>query len=389
MSDADVTVRCLTPPGSAAIAALELRGSGAWDVVRELFRPRSGELLPDAPSAGLLVPGSIGPPPGDEVVLAVRAAAPEAVIEVHCHGGNEVVRWLIDTFHAAGTSVAGLSEAGKRVPTGHAELASLRPATEAFQLLVHAPSLRTASILLDQYHGAFDRALDDIDSAISENRVADATRCVEQLLQFVPLGAHLVHPWRVVLAGAPNVGKSSLLNALAGYQRCVVTPIPGTTRDVVTARLVFDGWPVELADTAGQRPTADPLEATGVARAAAARHDADLCVWVVETGAEPVWPTRDEPHVLRVVNKIDQPFAWTASWSGDLVSVSAQTGYGLDQLIRAIVDRLVPAPPPANTAIPITPEQVAGLQAISARLTEGRSEQARSEVARARGTSDK
>src|SRR5439155_10353170 len=73
VSDADVFVRCLTPPGSAAIAVLELRGGGAWRVVRDLFRRGSGGALPDVPKPGLLMPGVIGPPPSDEVVVAVRA----------------------------------------------------------------------------------------------------------------------------------------------------------------------------------------------------------------------------------------------------------------------------------------------------------------------------
>jgi tRNA modification GTPase len=368
VSDADVTVRCLTPPGSAAIAVLELCGVAAWAVVRELFRPRSGEALPNEPRPGLLLPGSIGPPPGDEVVLAVRATESESVIEVHCHGGNEVVRWLIDTFRADGASAAGPSESGQ---------------TEgAFRLLAHAPSLRTASILLDQYHGAFDRALDGIDLAIADCELTDATRLVEELLRLAPLGAHLVQPWRVVLAGAPNVGKSSLLNALAGYQRCVVTPIPGTTRDIVTTRMVFDGWPVEVADTAGQRASDDPLEAAGVARSAAARRAADLCVWVVETGAEPIWPAGDPSDYLTVVNKIDRPFVWAAPPSRHFVCVSAHTGDGLDQLIGAIVERIVPISPAARAAVPITPDQVAGLQAVREHLTAGRPDTARSAIAR-------
>src|SRR5262249_48006519 len=116
VSDAQATVRCLTPPGSAAIAVLELSGGGIWKVIRDLFRPRSGEPLPDVPLPGLLLAGSLGPPPGDEVVLAVRAAEPVPVIEVHCHGGNEVVAWLTETIRAAGVAEAGLCEAGPCAP---------------------------------------------------------------------------------------------------------------------------------------------------------------------------------------------------------------------------------------------------------------------------------
>jgi len=212
---------------------------------------------------------------------------------------------------------------------------------------------------------------------IGKNRSTDALRCVRELQRLAPLGAHLVTPWRVVLAGAPNVGKSSLLNALAGYQRCVVTRVPGTTRDVVTARLVFDGWPVEVADTAGQRPTDDPLEAAGVARSAAARRDADLCVWVVEAGAEPIWPPKDVPAPLVVINKIDQPCNWTQPEPPRTMRVSALTGEGLDRLIRAIVERLVPISPSPGAAVPLTSGQVAGLQSVAEALDANEPDKAR------------
>src|SRR5262249_9107130 len=130
--------------------------------------------------------------------------------------------------------------------------------------LAEARTQRTAAILLDQYHGAFSRAVAVAHAAWERGDTAEAGRLLEVLARYAPLGRPLTSPWRVVVAGAPNVGKSSLVNALAGYARCVVSPTPGTTRDVVTTLIAVDGWPVELADTAGLREAAGPLEEQGI-----------------------------------------------------------------------------------------------------------------------------
>src|SRR6185369_14624432 len=127
--------------------------------------------------------------------------------------------------------------------------------------LAHAPTLRTASILLDQLHGAFERGVTRILDLLATNPEA-AREPLRELARYAPIGRHLVEPWKVVVAGAPNVGKSSLVNALAGFQRAVVSDIAGTTRDVVSVPVAFDGWPVELTDTAGLRE-AEGLEAAG------------------------------------------------------------------------------------------------------------------------------
>src|SRR5205807_1170609 len=149
----------------------------------------------------------------------------------------------------------------------------------ALEKLAHARTERTAAILLDQANGALETALKAIREQLRQRDATSARQSLDELLKFAALGQRLVEPWRVVVAGAPNVGKSSLVNALAGYQRSVVAPVPGTTRDVVTTALAFDGWPVELADTAGLRDAADELEEAGVARARATLLAADLVVW--------------------------------------------------------------------------------------------------------------
>src|SRR5262249_15997807 len=159
---------------------------------------------------------------------------------------------------------------------------------KASAALARATTVRTASILLDQMHGAFDAAVSAILAALDgEGPPSSAAQMLAELADRVPLGRHLTAPWRVVIAGAPNVGKSRLVKALAGYQRSVVSPTPGTTRDVVTVRLAI-GWPIELADTAGLRDESDALEGQGIELARSRLAEADLCLWVLDSTAPPV-----------------------------------------------------------------------------------------------------
>ncbi len=110
-----------------------------------------------------------------------------------------------------------------------------------------------------------------------------------------------------------------------------MTPTPGTTRDVVTTRLAIDGWPVELADTAGVRDATDVLETQGVRMARETTAAADLCLWVLDASAAPVWP-EFQGTVQLVVNKIDRPAAWDPNEAAGAVRVSALTGAGLAEL---------------------------------------------------------
>ena len=193
----------------------------------------------------------------------------------------------------------------------------------------------------------------------------------------------------MVVTGPPNVGKSSLVNALAGYQRSIVMPTPGTTRDVVTTRLAIDGWPVELADTAGLRETADALEAQGVRRAREAAGAADLCLRLVDASA-PRPSTADggtdgttgaDEKAVWVINKIDLPSACHADAVPDAVRVSARTGAGLAELCDAVGRRLVPDAPPAGAAVPFTPALAEGVAAARQSLLLGRTDEAASAVA--------
>ncbi len=355
---AETHVACLTPPGVGAIASLGLHGPRAWQVVRELFRLYSASQaeLPSEPEIGRFWLGRLGHELADQVVLIVKETQPVASLEVHCHGGREVLRLLLETFEAHGIQTCAWQEF-ERLTSGDLTRSA------AVAALADAPTVRTAAILLDQYHGVFERSIAAILSAWDRGESDEAGRLLEGLARYAGVGRHLTVPWRVVVAGAPNVGKSSLVNALAGYQRCVIASTPGTTRDIVTTTIAIDGWPVELADTAGLREAAGGLEEQGISLARSAATDADLCLWVLDASVPPIWPDFPMERLRAVVNKMDLQATWDLERAGDAVRVSARTGVGLDELCQAISKWLVPDPPQAGAAVPFTPELCACVEA--------------------------
>lgn len=340
-------VAVLTPAGTGAIATLAVAGPTAWDAVKARFRPANGKPLPEAAPLGRFWYGTLGDGVGDEVVVAVR----EGWVEVHCHGGRRVVRWVVEQFKQLGCEeVAWEALEGARPTRCNGWTSDAR----ALSPLTQAPTLRTASILLDQYHGAFARAVADILAA------PEPLPLLAHLTQFAHLGRHLVAPWKVVVAGAPNVGKSSLINALAGYQRSVVAPVAGTTRDLVTVTVALDGWPIELSDTAGLRHANEVLEAEGVELARRALTETDLILWVVDgSSPNPVWPPDDlgNRSILLVVNKSDLPIgsADTFAEAWGCLLTSATQGTGVSAVVSEITTRLIPNPPQPGAAVPFTP----------------------------------
>jgi tRNA modification GTPase len=174
-----------------------------------------------------------------------------------------------------------------------------------------------------------------------------------------------------VLAGRPNVGKSSLINALLGYARAIVFDEPGTTRDVLTAATALDGWPVELADTAGLHNTSDALEAAGVERARQQMAAADVLVLVFDLtqpwSAEEASLIEEWSAAILVFNKCDLPEAPSPNRPTGL-RTSATTREGVEELIRRLAERLVPLPPPPSCAVPFTVRQVEALHEMARRI---------------------
>jgi tRNA modification GTPase len=221
--------------------------------------------------------------------------------------------------------------------------------------------VRAAEVLLDQAEGALDREVVSLIRAVDQ-APALALAGLEALCNRGQIGVRIICGWRIVIAGRPNVGKSRLFNALAGYTRAIVDPTPGTTRDVVTLRTSLSGWPVEFADTAGLRATADPVESLGIERSWRAHREADLVVLVLDR-ARPLDSLDQDlldttPQRVVVANKSDLEPAWLDLNGIEFVAVSAERGDGISRLIEAITANLVRRAPEAGAAVPFRRDQL-------------------------------
>jgi len=349
----DAWITQLTPPGVGAIAALGLRGPGAQALLEAFFKPVSA-------SQESVQFGRFGHALADEVVVVRRATH----FELHCHGGRAVVAWLVNLLREAGAVEIAWSD-------WLAQLSSSKLQTWAAQLLPDALTARTAQILLDQQQGALEAALLVVCQVLQRHDLTLAARRLEGLLRHARLGQRLTSPWRIVLLGPTNVGKSSLINALVGFERSLTSPIAGTTRDTLSALSAIDGWPVELVDTAGLREPASALEAAGIERARAAGADADLVLAVADSSTPGTLLHTDAPTLV-VINKCDLPPAWEPAG----LRVSALTGQGLAELFQAISSTLVPEPPTPGEAVPFTAAIVTALHQATAHVAHGQADEA-------------
>ena len=352
MTQARTIVCQLTPRGRGAIATIVVEGPQAAAVLARCFRPHGTGSVKDF-AVGRIRVGywqSIENGSAEELVVC-RTQAER--YEVHCHGGQAAVAAITSALQVAGCQPTSLADEPDAEPQWR---------QWAQRAMVTAATRRTALILLDQYLGAFDHGIEEIETALERGEIQVAKTKLETLLRRSQLGLHLDRPWQVALVGPPNVGKSSLINALLGFERTVVFDQPGTTRDVVSAQTALGGWPVELQDTAGLRDTNDPLEMLGIERALRRSRDSDLVVFV-RAADEPmtdfdrrtcelVAPT------LMVINKWDRvPQATLPTHATELMT-SALTGYGVDELCERIVAELVSDPPPVGAAVPFHNQQV-------------------------------
>lgn len=352
-----------TPVGRGAVATVLVVGTHVAEAVGRWFQPASGQPVSQI-SLGRIAFGRwrSGEGPGEELVICRRS---ETQIEVHCHGGVAAAENILRSLAGEGFSTLDWQTWTRRAESDPI-------AAEARVALAAAQTDRAALVLLDQYNGALRTAIDLIVGLCEAGNLAQAEAELNELLRYESLGRHLAAPWRVVLAGAPNVGKSSLINALVGFERAIVFDEPGTTRDVLAAYTAFDGWPVALFDTAGLRPATDDIEAQGVARAREQIAAADLVLLVFD--ATQGWSAADQeladsiPNALVTHNKCDLLIGAACRAALDSASIpplytSARTGVGMEDLMRAISQRLVPSTPPPGAAVPFTRTQIDSLRA--------------------------
>lgn len=360
------TARQLTGPGRSAIATIRVQGDlAALELPTPLFRPAGGRCVIEF-VIDVLYFGVWGDPGEDVVVCRTGADS----LEMTCHGGVAAVARILEDLagrgfvceesrgQVAGERASSDSEAQRRLDSS----AGLCLPLAALQ---RARTQRTAEILLVQTSGVWDRFVERLDRSQRD----ESARLIDEALSWAEFGRHLIEPWNVVLCGRPNVGKSSLMNSLAGYTRSIVSEQAGTTRDRVTLETAIDGWPVRITDTAGIRETQDAIEREGVAQTFDALDAADLVVIVLDQ-SEPLTPEdlrlleRTARRRIVVAHKVDLPPAPQDRWPEDTLEVSSVNGAGINDLLKAIAQLLVPRLPDAGQPVPVTSPQVDRLQQL-------------------------
>ena len=386
----DTIAAIATATGPAGLAVLRLSGREAMAIADRVFLGRVA--LSSAPSHTLhhgwaAWPSATPQDPAketkrrrlDEVVAALfrapRSYTRENVVELSCHGGDRSARRILSAVTAAGARLAEPGEFTLRAFLhGRIDLTQ----AEAVADLIHAATERAHDLALTQLGGDLRRRIDALADRVADavaevearvdfaedvggievpphvvRAIAEVDQDLSALLASAPYGRALREGARVPLVGRPNVGKSSLFNALLGEERAIVTAMPGTTRDRVSEAIELSGLHVTLSDTAGLRETADPVEAIGVGLAERALDAGTVVMWVVdgsqslEAADHRIARRLKGRKVVTALNKCDQesrvaPADLTALLEDQapVVPVSAARGDGLEALRVALAARL-------------------------------------------------
>ncbi len=380
---ADTIAALATPTGRSGIGVIRLSGEGSAAIARDLtgrheFSPRHSHLV------------SLLDPTTNEVIdeaIVTYFKAPhsftgEDVIEISCHGSPVLLRQVIDICLAQGARMAEPGEFSLRaLANGRMNLAE----AEAIRDLIESQTVASARQAVRQMRGEFSHQLqpikdelldvivilesalefveDDLPETQSESiraRLGEIAKEIDRIAATFKAGKLIRDGLRVALVGRPNVGKSSLFNALLGSDRAIVTDIAGTTRDQIHERFTIGDIPISLIDTAGLRDTTDTVESIGVERSRRTMADADVVLVLLDAAEDLttedeqiIDSVREVPHLI-VLNKSDKPDAVSVAdltstltrdaanlWEAQapmIVATSAKTGSGLEQLQHAIVE---------------------------------------------------
>ncbi len=367
----DVIAAIATGKVPSAIGIVRLSGEDCIAIAEKIFTPQNGKPLSQAPNRKLVL-GTLCDRHGRVVdqALAVCARAPhsytgEDTVELQCHGSPAMLSAVLEALFVHGARQALPGEFTKRAfMNGQLDLTQ----AEAVIDLIDAESADAAANaagqlggallkkiepiysrltdLCSHFHAVLDYPDEDIDDFAAENMssvLADAKKELHVLLATYEQGRHLKHGIKTVLLGRPNAGKSSVFNALAGYDRVIVTDIAGTTRDTVEEPVRLGKVLLRLTDTAGIRQASDSIEALGVERSQKAAEEAELAIFVCDSAVplteedeRAIEAAKKAPRAIALLNKSDLEQVVQELPFETVLSVSAQTGENMDELRRVL-----------------------------------------------------
>ncbi len=370
----DTIVAIATPPGQSALGVVRLSGPRAWPIAGELLRRDCSAWRPRCAEVGRA--RDVSGNPLDRIVLlpwsGPASSTGEDLVELFCHGAPVVLELVLSRLVALGARLAAPGEFSFRSFV-HGKLA-LHEA-EAVQALISAQTRAAAKGAMgvldgrgaERLHALRDRlvhllSLLELELDFSEEEgvlqekallrdLASLQAALTEDLALFRAGLRLQQGATVLLLGAPNVGKSTLLNRIAGFDRALVHDAPGTTRDYLEVTVSLEGLPIRFVDTAGLRDEATGLERAGGERARSLIAGADLLLWLV---APPDWRMPDasllsDPRLILVRNKRDLAATPPAGLSDLAVfPLSARDGEGMDELRSHLGTRLLEGVPPGE-----------------------------------------
>lgn len=339
-----IAASLITGIGRSAVAVVAIRGADARQALLRFFRPASEITF----RVGQVRYGNWQS--GDESESVVVTPIADDHFEIHCHGGSAATSRVLDQLASVGVVIVD-ADAWRSLD------GTPRLIAEAESVLSRCVTERTAAIAMGQVRGSLQAWCARQRETLSPETLSEIQTTAAAMLNHASVTTRLDQPFRVVLVGPPNVGKSSLVNAIVGYDRSITMDLPGTTRDVLHADTVIDGLPIRISDTAGMRESDDVIEREGVTRARAAAEQADLIVAVdvgetVDGEAPTLFPAST---VIQVRNKVD--LSPITSQNAAVIETVAVTGQGVEKLIDRIGQVLSQRLPAANVPVPINDRQ--------------------------------
>lgn len=369
----DTIAAIATPVGEGGLAVIRLSGPAAVLIADRCFRPagKAARRLPEVPShtisfGHIVRNGQVIDEVLCSVMRAPRSFTAEDVVEISCHGGVLAAKLVLDTVLAAGARLAEPGEFSKRAfLNGRIDLAQ----AEAINDVIHAKTELALAAANQQLAGRLSQRVmllrdqmmnclahieahidfpeEDIGPDTSQRlqaRLREGLALMDQLLATANEGRILRTGIRVGIIGRPNAGKSSLLNALVGHDRAIVSSIPGTTRDTVEETANIRGLPVVFIDTAGLREARDEIELEGIRRSRKTLENAELILHVLD-GTRPYDPheflqsgSRSKRIIIKNKVDLDNCIELPPDIAGVAVAVSCVTGEGIEALKDRIRD---------------------------------------------------